>query len=354
MAARTPSAARYRPDGLEAWTAGVFARCGVPEADARTAARLLVRSDLRGWRTHGLTRVSSYVDRLHSGDFNPRPALRHESRGGIIVFEADGAMGHVASPAVVALGLDELKRRASVLVAVRGIGHLGALGVHALAAAEGGAFCLLSQHTPPLLSVPGFSRPAIGHNPLAFGCPMPDGEPLVFDMACSVAARGHILLAAREGRPIPPDWAVDETGAPTTDAARALKGALLPAGGHKGIGIAMMLEVLTGAITATAESNRRGPAAMHAAGAGGREGAFFWFVDPAAFASRDVFDAYMRQWTGAYLGAGGGAARLPGERGAALERGGREAGLELAPAIVQELAALGARLGVPFAPARID
>ena len=94
----------------------------------------------------------------------------------------------------------------------------------------------------------------LGHNPIAFGCPVPGAAPLVFDIACSVAARGHILLAAREGKPIPAGWAVDEEGAPTTDAKRALKGALLPMGGHKGMGIAMMVECLAVAMAATAAS----------------------------------------------------------------------------------------------------
>ncbi|CAN0343985.1 unnamed protein product, partial [Phaeothamnion confervicola] len=170
MAQTTPGT-RYRPADLEDWTAAVLQRAGVPAGDARIAAGLLVRSDLRGWRTHGLTRVASYVQRLESGEFNPRPDMRHKVHGGIAVFEADGAMGHVASPAVVAVGLEQLKHQPSVFVAVRDIGHLGALGVHAIAAAEAGAFCMLGQHTPPLLAMPGFKGPAIGHNPFAFGCP---------------------------------------------------------------------------------------------------------------------------------------------------------------------------------------
>lgn len=345
---QTTPGARYRPEDLEDWTAAVLQRAGVPAADARTAAALLVRSDLRGWRTHGLTRVASYVQRLESGEFNPRPKMRHTVRGGIAVFEADGAMGHVASPAVVALGLELLKQQPNVFVAVRDIAHLGALGVHAIAAAEAGMFCMLGQHTPALLAMPGFRGPAIGHNPFAFGCPVPGADPLVFDMACSVAARGHILLAAREGRPIPEGWALDADGVPTTDAKRALAGPLLPTGGHKGIGMAMMIELLAGAFSASAESVERGPTTMASGGAGGRESAFFWFVDPAAFASREVFDAYMKQWVGTYLEAGGEAGRLPGHRGAELERAMLASGLDVAPAIEKELRELGVRLGVPF------
>lgn len=348
--ALTSTSARYRPADLESWTAAIFESRGLASSDARTAAQMLVRSDMRGWRTHGLTRIASYVQRLESGEFNPRPDMRHTVRGGIIVFDADGAMGHVAGPAVVAAGLKQLQEQAAVFVAVRDVGHLGALGIHALLAAEGGAFCMLGQHTPPLLAMQGFKGPAIGHNPLAFGCPVPNADPLVFDMACSVAARGHILLAAREGRPIPDGWALDAAGAPTTDAKQALAGPLLPTGGHKGIGLAMMIELLAGAFTASAESVLRPPSSMQSGGAGGREGAFFWLVDPGAFASREVFDSYMAQWIGTYLDAGGASGRLPGQRGAQLERAARTDGLDLSQAIEQELRVLGKQVGIPFNP----
>jgi len=352
--AQTTLGTRYRPEELEGWTAGVFSRAGVPAADAGMAASMLVRSDLRGWRTHGLTRVASYVQRLESGEFNPRPNIRHTVKGGIAVFEADGAMGHVAAPAAVALGLEQLGQQPSVFIAVREIGHLGALGIHALLAAEAGVFCMIGQHTPPLLAMPGFKGPAIGHNPFAFACPVPGADPIVFDMACSVAARGHILLAAREGHPIPGGWALDADGVPTTDAKKALAGPLLPAGGHKGVGMAMMIELLAGAFAASAESLERGPTTLASGGAGGRESAFLWFIDPAAFASRKVFDAYMTRWVGTYLEAGAEAGRLPGHRGAELERSTRAKGLDLPPAIEQELRALGEKLGVPFKAAPVS
>lgn len=339
---------RYTPEVLERWTGQVFVTCDVPDAQAALAASVLVRSELRGYRTHGMTRVASYVDRLRAGNFNPRAVMSHRSFPGGIVLEADGAMGQIAGPRAVELGLNALKTAASVLVVVRESGHLGALGIHALLAAEAGAFCVLGQRTTPMLSMEGFSRAAIGHNPIAFGCPLLGESPIVFDIACSVAARGHILLAAREGKPIPAGWAVDENGAPSTDAKRALKGALLPMGGHKGIGISMMVECLAGAMAATAASLEPGHNVRPEFGATGRQGGFFWLVRPGAFVEQGLFNAYMAQWTGAYLEAGGDKARLPGSRSARLEREGRESGIEIAGGIIEELSALGERLGIAF------
>jgi LDH2 family malate/lactate/ureidoglycolate dehydrogenase len=264
------------------------------------------------------------------------------------MFDADGAMGHIACPAAMAVGLKALEGRAMVMVIMRDVGHLGALGLHALAAAEAGKFCFMGQHTPPLLALPGFKRRAVGSNPLAFASPVPGSDPLVFDMACSAAARGHILLAAREGKEIPADWALDEAGQPTTDAKSALKGPLLPTGGHKGIGIAMMIELLAGAFSATEASVQRPLAVLREGGAAGREGAFSWLVDPAAFVSEKVFASYMARWTGYYLDSSPGNARLPGHRGAALERAALSHGLSVNAAIEAELRGLGTRLGLPF------
>jgi LDH2 family malate/lactate/ureidoglycolate dehydrogenase len=141
---------------------------------------------------------------------------------------------------------------------------------------------------------------------------------------------------------------VDEEGAPTTDAKRALKGALLPVGGHKGVGIAMMVECLAAAMAATAASLDPRRNTVPESGAMGRQGAFFWMVKPSAFGDEDLFGAYMSAWTRTYLDASAGKGKLPGSRGARLEQEGRERGIELSDAIAKELTALGGRLGVLF------
>lgn len=352
---KNPSVSRTRSGAngfagaaLERWSASVLEKSGMPTERANCAARLIVRSDLRGRGTHGVARMASYVQMIAEGLINPRPSTSHADPGGAIVFEADGALGHAVAPEIIEIGLKEVKRRASVLIVVREIGHLGSLGIHALAAAEQGAVCMVGQQAPPVLAMPGFRRAAIGNNPLAFACPMPNGDPLVFDMACSEAARGHILLAAREGRPIPDTWAVDEDGAPTTDPQRALRGALLPAGGHKGIGIAMMVEVLAAALGASAKSLSQPRPRAREGGGSSRVGAFFWFIDPKAFPGGGLFDAYMTHWTGYYVASEPAAARLPGERAADLERSALASGIGLADATVRELCALGEQVNVPF------
>jgi LDH2 family malate/lactate/ureidoglycolate dehydrogenase len=179
------------------------------------------------------------------------------------------------------------------------------LGVYALKAADAGALCLIGQRTPPALALAGFSGPAIGDNSIAFSCPNPNSHPIVFDVACSVVAGGKIRIAAQEGESIPKGWALDRAGKSTTNAKRALEGALLPFGGHKGIGIAMMVECLAGAVAASASSlyapDRH---VIPEDGAPGRQSAFLFMIKPDAFTLRKHFVEYVKQWTDYYLRVG--------------------------------------------------
>lgn len=343
---------QYRVQDVTGWAARVLESTKVPAPDAAVAARLLVRSDLRGHGTHGLTRLPSYVERLTQGDFNPHPDIRFQRNAAAWLVEADGALGQVAGQRVLDQALPFLAREPMLWVSVRHIAHMGALGVLAVQAAEAGFICLLGQRTPPLLGLPGFRGPAIGHNPFAFASPAGDRPPLVFDMACSVAARGHILLAAREGKPIPEGWALDTQGQPTTDSAAAAAGALQPAGSHKGMGLAMMIECMAAALAATADSAAQATMAMPANGAMPRESAFFLFLNPSVLADARAYADYMEHWIAHYLDAGAGRSRIPGQRGHDKESA--AAGqVSYAGAVETALRSLGERLGLPL-PAPVE
>jgi LDH2 family malate/lactate/ureidoglycolate dehydrogenase len=341
----THLARRYAVPALEEWISYVLKSSGVPTEHAGSAAQLLLRSDLRGYETHGIARLPTYVARLRAKEFNPTPAMRHSTSPGLVIFDSDGAMGHVAAPLAIDVGLQALQQHASVFVSLRDCGHLGALGIHVLRAAEAGAFCIAGQMTPPRLAMPGFSGAAIGHNPIAFACPVPRHEPIVFDVACSVAARGHIMKAAREGSAIPEGWAVDAEGNSTTIASAALEGNLLPMAGHKGLGIAMMIQCLAGMFGAPGPVSK---AAATTEGAGGRQPGFFWLLAPNAANNGPAFQAMMHDWIAYFTKAGGAQARLPGLRGAALERTSRKSGIVLPPAVESELFSLGKNLNLSF------
>lgn len=340
----------YRVEDLIHWSARVLQSAGVPLADAREAARVLVRSDQRGHGTHGLARLAAYVDRLSDGTFNPRPSISIERYGCAWIADADGAMGQVVVPHLLRAAREHLVSQHVLWISVHRTGHLGALGVLALEAAEVGLVCLIGQRVPPLLGLPGFHRRAIGHNPFAFAAPTsPGAPPFVFDMACSVAARGHILLAARTGEPIPAGWALNAEGAHTTDAQAAAAGMLLPAGDYKGMGLAMMVECLAASFAAQSGAAAARSMQLPANGAIGNESAFILLLDPTLAQRGDAFADSMAHWIDYHKqSAEDGDARIPGERGALLQAESVLHGLSYPDSIETELRDLGQRLGITF------
>ena len=176
--------------------------CGCP------AARMLVRTSLRGIDTHGIVRVPDYVARLRSGEVNPVGHPCIQIKHGALHVEGNGTLGQVVGMLAVNAAVEASQTVAAVPCFIGSSGNLSALGLFALHAAEAGLIALICQATPPIMALVGARRPAIGNNPLAFLMPLRNRPPLVFDMAASTVARGRVAAVARERREIPDDWAI--------------------------------------------------------------------------------------------------------------------------------------------------
>ena len=327
---------------LEAWVATIFQRAGLDEDSATSAARRLLLADITGVRTHGVARLPSYWRQLTRGGLNPRPNIQYSWLGTVLTIDADLGLGQIVGPRVIAHALDALEStRPFVPFIIRNAGHLGALGSHLFDVAENGNVAFLSQVTQPVMAPEGATRPAIGNNPIAFAAPRRDGPPFVVDFAMSNVARGKIHIAVRDGSPIEPGWAIDAEGRPTTDPVAALAGSILPAAGHKGLALAMIVEVLAGALAGARPMLSEG-------GAPGGVGAFGFVLDPAALAGQDAFDRAMSEWTTHYLAAVGEHGRIPGERAAELRAEAQRDGLEIEEALRLLLLELGRTAGAPF------
>jgi LDH2 family malate/lactate/ureidoglycolate dehydrogenase len=198
------------------------------------------------------------------------------------------------------------------------------------------------------MAMPGATRPALGNNPIAFAAPVAGRPPLVFDMALSAVARGAVMAAARDGHAqIPSHWALDAHGHPTTDPHAALQGAMQPMAGHKGLGLAMVVECLAGAL---------GGGLFQPAVPGSAEGsaanacAFLLVINPALAApSPQGFDNYMANWITGLLAAQGTQGRYPGLRQHECELQRRAEGIPLSSALINELQALARLSGVALA-----
>ena len=337
---------RYDSEALTRWMTEVFEACRVPPADARSSAELLARTSLRGIDTHGVSRMAVYVEKLMSREVDPQATPRAEWRDGALHVDGSAALGQVVARFAVAEAVARSRELAAVSCTIRNTGHLSALGIFVLLAAQQGRIAFLCQKTPPIIALPGASGASIGNNPLAFAAPLGGGRPpLVFDMAASVVARGQVLQAARDGVAIPEDWALAPDGSPTTDAALALKGAMRPVGGHKGIGLAMLVECLAGSLAGSMSLSQ---GSHRDQGSAGGISAFLLVVNPDLFIGREAFEASMDEWLQHYLRSGGPQARYPGQRQAASEMERRVGGIPIPASVLRELAATGDRVGCPF------
>jgi (2R)-3-sulfolactate dehydrogenase (NADP+) len=307
---------------------------------ARATARALVAAEADGQAGHGLGRVPAYAAQVRAGKIRGEALPRLEAVGPAAV-RIDAGSGF-AYPAID-LAIETLARLAPAQgIAVAAIArshHLGQAGRHVERLAGSGLVALVVSNTPKAMAAWGGSRPLYGTNPLAFAAPLPDGQaPLVLDLALSVVARSRIVAAARAGETLPPGWAVDRHGAPTTDPAAALDGALQPIGGAKGAALALMVEILAGALTGSA-FGWEATSFLDAEGGPPAVGHVLLALDPGRL-SRGGFDARMGALVATLADEPG--VRLPGTRRLAARARAVEEGLAISAALHAELVSLGA------------
>lgn len=235
---------------LTALIARLFVTTGVPPDAARTVAGGLVEADRMGLHSHGVMLTEMYVRRLLAGSVSTAGEGSLVSDHGVaIVLDAGHALGQVTGDQAMQLAVTRAQALGAGIVAVRHGFHFGAARRFAVAAAAADCVGIVACNTRPLMPAPGGAEAIVGNNPLAIAIPTDDAVPLVLDMATSTAAMGKIRMAAQTGRSIPPGWAVDADGVPTTDPEVAVGGMLLPAGGPKGFGLAVMLDLLSGMLS---------------------------------------------------------------------------------------------------------
>lgn len=256
-------------------------------------------------------------------------------------YEGDHGLGQFIGVAAVRAAVEQAREQAVVTCLIHRCGHLAAMGSYVLVAAEAGMTAFIAQATPPWMALPGWTKRAMGNNPLAFAVPLAGRPALVFDMATSVVARGYLREAIREGTAVPEGWALAPDGNPTTDADAAWAGAVLPVGGYKGMGLAMLVQTLVNSLQGNTA----------AVNGGGKEGTanmggFLMVLNPALIG--DAFDADVDTWLATYQDAAGADGRYPGQRAAESEAQRRRNGIPIPPVLLQQLRDTGAATGVPF------
>ena len=235
---------RVDEESLKAFTKDVFVRAGLPPDDAEIEAEVLVWANLRGVDSHGVLRIPSYLASIDAGGMNPNPnieILKETSATALI--EADHAFG----PVVTTFSMNRMMQKAKKVgigwALIRNTTHQGAMAYYALMAAKEDMAGIAIVCSPPNMAPYGARAAGVHNSPIAIAVPAKRHRPLCLDMATSVAAGGKVMLAVDKGIPMPEGWALDREGNPTTDPKQV--GALLPFGGYKGYGLALMFECLS-------------------------------------------------------------------------------------------------------------
>jgi ureidoglycolate dehydrogenase (NAD+) len=234
-----------KAEELRDLVAEIFQKRGVPEADSLIVANSLVHANLRGVDSHGVMRVGHYIHRLEASSINPKPHEHLERTGVITAFiDGDDGLGHVSVLHAMDTAIEIAKDSGVGLVGVKNSSHCGALSFFVFQAIEAGMIGMAMTQTDTAVVPYGGRKPFCGTNPLCFGIPSNKGTPIVLDMATSTVAGGYVMKARAENRKIPDSWALDMDGKPTTDPHRAVY--FTPAGGPKGYGLGVIVDVLTG------------------------------------------------------------------------------------------------------------
>lgn len=238
---------RVKSSDLELWSVQLLEAKGLETQAAHTVAESLIEANLRGVDSHGVLRLPIYIQRIEAGlvSCKPQPKVL-KKEGGLALVDADHAPGQVAGVFAVDLGMELASQFGVAAVGVRRSAHYGAAAFYVMRAARQGYLALSMTNVEPDVVPFGGARAALGTNPMAFAAPAPQGL-FVLDMATSHVAMGKVFLAREQAKAIPDNWAVDQAGQPTTDP--NLAKAVLPLGGPKGYGLALMIEFLAGVFT---------------------------------------------------------------------------------------------------------
>jgi len=327
--------ARIAIDALQDLAAAALAASGANPAMARATAAALVRADGQGLASHGVSRVPAYAAHLRNGraDGAAEPAIVR-GRGGAALVDAGCGLAFPACALAVRTAVERAASHGVAYVGVTNSHHFGVAALHLGEVTAAGMVGLAFSNSPAAMPAWGGRRALFGTNPVAAVFPRRDADPLVIDLSLSEVARGKLMIAAREGRPIPQGWALDAEGNPTTDPKAGLAGSMLPMGGVKGAMLALAVELLVCALTG-AQFGFEADSFFEDEGNRPRIGQAFLAIDPEALAGRQVFLDRVETLVAAMLQDED--VRLPGARRAALAARAAAEGVDIPDALLAQL-----------------
>lgn len=281
---------KYNVEALRSFVEQVSVAAGMVPEDAAVFADVMLQADLRGIKTHGLTKFRGYLRRAETGgtDISAQPMIERTASGTIRVDGRNGMGAGVAWKTMNAC-IDAARENGVACATVRNVTHHGIGGYYVMHAAKQGMIALEVCNTPALVAPYGGAKPVLGTNPLSVAIPTGNRPMLVLDMATSYVAKGKIALAIKEKQKIPADWALDAEGNFTTDPVAANTGTLLPFGAAKGYSIALIIELLC-ACLAGGNDSLHIPRVFEQPELPSDIGYFMCVIDISKFVELDIFE----------------------------------------------------------------
>ena len=323
---------RFSRQELESFVGLIFEKCGMGVPDAALLTETLVVADLRGCHSHGVLRVPDYVAKFQTGGVDPRGEPQVASdRVGAIVVDGGNSMGQIGSAFAMRKAIEKARTTGVAAAAVRGSNHCGALAYFAMMALEENMIGLATTNALPTMAPWGGTDKIVGINPLAVAIPAGEEDPIVIDAAFSASSHGKIRIYKQKGLELPEGWAFDTEGSATTDAAAAIDGLLRPIGDYKGVGLAVVMGVLSTALAGASYGTDSGN--MIDGALAGRDGQLLLAMNVEAFTEVAEFgqrvDRVIRQIRESGLAPGCDKVYAPGELEASTERRHAQEGIPL-------------------------
>jgi L-2-hydroxycarboxylate dehydrogenase (NAD+) len=349
---------------LREFSTRIFLHFGVPKADAAQAADVLASADLRGIDSHGVARLTSYFDLLSEGLINPAPKIKVlRATPSTATIDGDNGLGLVVGPQANKIAMDMAENAGSGWVSICNTNHFGIAGYYVLQALKRDMIGWAMTNSTKLVTPLWGAERMLGTNPIAIAFPGKDEPPIVIDMATCAAAYGKIEMARRRGQPIPQGWGIDNQGRGTTNPDDIVAGgALLPLGsdrergGHKGYGLAVMVDVLCGALSGANWGPFTPPFALRqeipARSVGKGIGHFFGAMRIDGFIEADEFkrqiDDFIRTFRATKPAPGTNGPLIPGDPEREAEKVRSKEGVPLIMPVVEELRVISKKIGIPF------
>lgn len=340
----------FTKEKLLAYIGELYEKAGLTSEDAGICADCTVQTNLWGVDSHGVLRTTAYIERILSGAVKARPEIKNISSrtGPIALLDGDAGMGYVVGTRAMDMAIETARQFGLGLVLVRNSNHFGAASLFARRATGCGMLGIATTNVKPNIGMPGARASLTGNNPLALAAPLPGPFPFSLDISMSSVAGGKILLAQKKGEKIPTTWALDPDGNETDDPFKAFAGILLPMGMHKGLGLSLFIDIITGVLSG-------GPFLKNLKSMYGQKDEssetshLFVAIDPAAFLPEGEFESRMTSWTEMIASTPmvDPAAHqiVPGEIEYACEKQRTENGIPLPEELVKDLVRLGQKLG---------